>query len=116
YGTDDLRGNHIIVTGKPKTGVGSIGVMTTGEAYDDVNSHLVGLERVVHHVDPKLTTLAQCQSKASFLLLQEQRVTYEHTLTVPYNPALQLLDVVTVSDAPAPIGSGQSGHARILQA
>jgi hypothetical protein len=115
YSNNDLRGNHVIVTGKPKTGSGSIGVMTTGEAYDDVNAHLVGLERVVHHIDPKLTTVAQCQSKAGFLLLQEQRATYEHSLTVPYNPALQLLDVLNVTDAATPIGSSQPGNARILQ-
>ncbi|HEY4384667.1 MAG TPA: hypothetical protein VGN34_09365, partial [Ktedonobacteraceae bacterium] len=115
YGSDDLHGNHIIVTGKPKTGAIYIGIMTTGEAYDDLNAHLVGLERVVHHVDPKLTTVAQCQSKANFLLLQEQRAASEHTITVPCNPALQLLDVITVSDAGAPVGSGQSGDARILQ-
>ena len=116
YGTDDLHGNHIIVTGKPKTGPSNIGVMTTGEAYDDVNTSLIGLERLVHHLDPKLTTVAQCLSKANFLLLQEQRAAYEHTVTVPYNPALQLLDVISVSDSAAPIGSGQSGNVRIHQA
>ncbi|QBD76183.1 hypothetical protein EPA93_09240 [Ktedonosporobacter rubrisoli] len=114
FGSDDLRGNHIIVTGKPPTG-GQVGALTTGEAYDDVNAHLVGLERLIHHIDPKLTTTAQCQLKAGFLLAQEQRAQTAHQVSVPANPALQLLDVITLSDYNAPQGSGQSSNCRIVR-
>ena len=114
FGTDDVRGNHIIVSGKPPVG-GALGSLTTAEAYDDAHVTLVGLERVLHYTDQKLTTTAQCQSKASFLLAQEQRDQVAHTVTVPANPALQLLDSVTLTDSAAPTGSGQSGTVRILQ-
>jgi hypothetical protein len=32
---------------------------------------------------------------------------------VPANPGLQLLDVLSLIDSPAPTGTGQSPHARI---
>ena len=65
FGTDDQRANHIIVSGKPPTS-GVAGALTTAEAYDDANLHLVGVERLLHHVDPKLTSTTQCAQKASF--------------------------------------------------
>ncbi|MBV9688140.1 MAG: hypothetical protein JO202_00345 [Ktedonobacteraceae bacterium] len=113
FGTEDVRGNHIIVSGKPPVG-GTLGALTTAEAYDDAHVTLVGVERVLHHTDQKLTTTGQCQSKASFLLAQEQRDQVAHTVTVPANPALQLLDSVTLTDSAAPTGSGQAGTVRII--
>jgi hypothetical protein len=88
--------------------------LTTAEAYDDTAQAATRVERVLHHVDQKLTTTTQCQSAANLLLYTEQRGQIEHTIVVPLNPALQLLDVITVTDAAAPTGSGQSAQARII--
>lgn len=112
FGNNDQRANHIIVSGKPPTG-GLSGALTTAEVYDDVNLHLVGVERLLHHVDPKLTSTTQCAQKASFLLQQEQRVQAIYTVTVPLNPALQLYNVITITDSAAPTGSGRSATCRI---
>jgi len=115
WGYDDWHGNHVIVTGKPPSGGATpVGALTTGEAYDDTDSHYVGMERIIHHVDQKLTTTAECTSKASFIIGQEQRAYQEWSVSVPANPALQVLDVVTVNDSAVPTGSGQSGTARII--
>jgi hypothetical protein len=110
FGGDDLRANHVIVSGKPPTG-GQAMALTTAEAYDDTNVHAVGLERLLHVTDQKLTTTGQCSLRASLLLAQEQRTMLSHKVTVALNPALQLLDVVTITDS----GSGQSGNARIIE-
>jgi hypothetical protein len=75
---------------------------------------MIGLERLLHHVDPKLSTSAQCAQKASFLLAQEVRTQVAHSVTVPLNPALQLFDGVTLTDSVAPTGSGQSSTCRVL--
>ena len=105
------RANHIIASGKPPgTTVYSL---TTSEAYDDTHSQATRLENILHHVDQKLTTTAQTSSAASLLLYAEQRAQVAHTITVPLNPALQLIDVVTITDATAPVGSGQSAVCRI---
>jgi hypothetical protein len=112
FGSDDLRANHIIVSGKPPVG-GQLGALTTAESYDDAHAHIVGEERVLQHTDTKLTTTAQCSLKAGFLLAQEQRAEIAHTVTVPANPALQLLDPITLTDYAAPTGSGQYGNSRI---
>lgn len=114
FGSDDQRANHIIVSGKPPA-IGQSGALTTAEAYDDANLHLVGVERLLHHVDQKLTTTTQCQQKATFLLLQETRAQSIYTVTVPLNPALQLLDVITLIDSAAPLGSGRNVTCRILR-
>lgn len=113
FGNNDQRANHIIVSGKPPIG-GQAGALTTAEAYDDASLHLVGVERLLHHVDPKLTTTTQCAQKASFLLTQEQRIQAIYTVTVPLNPALQLYDVITITDSTAPTGSGRSATCRIV--
>ncbi len=112
FGSSDQRANHIIVSGKPPTG-GQTGALTTAEAYDDTNLHLVGVERLLHHVDQKLTSTTECGEKASFLLQQEARIQTIHTVTVPLNPALQLLDGITLIDSAAPVGSGQQSTCRI---
>jgi len=114
FGTDDLRANHIIVSGKPPFG-GQAGSLTTAEAYDDTHASLVGLERMVHHTDQKLTTTAQCSLKAGFLIAEQQRSQLAHSVTVPANPGLQISDVITVTDSAAPTGSGQGGSARIIE-
>jgi hypothetical protein len=113
FGSSEQRANHIIVSGKQPHG-GQIGALTTAEAYDDVHMQLVGLEKPLHHVDPKLTTTTQCAQKATLLLAQETRSRVVHTVTVPLNPALQLLDCITLTDSAAPIGTGQSATCRIM--
>jgi chloramphenicol 3-O-phosphotransferase len=113
FGSTDLRANHIIVSGKPPAGTVST-ALTTAETFDDAQLRQIGLERLLHHVDPKLTTSAQCAQKASFLLAQEVRAQLTHTVTVPLNPALQLFDGLTLSDSAAPLGSGQSSLCRVL--
>ncbi len=113
FGSDDQRANHIVVSGKPPLS-GLFGALTTAEAYDDTHLHMIGVERLQHHVDPKLTTSAQCSQKAAFLMAQEVRSTFMHTVTVPLNPALQLLDCITLTDSIAPGGSGQQAICRIV--
>ena len=112
FGSEDARANHIVVSGKPPL-AGQAGALTTAEAYDDAHMHMVGVERLLHHVDPKLTTAAQCSQKAAFLLAQEVRSSILHTVTLPLNPALQLLDCITLNDSNAPEGSGQQTTCRI---
>ena len=114
FGNVDPHANHIIVSGKPPVG-GLVGALTTAEAYDDANVHLVGIERLLHHTDLKLTSVSQCAQKAAFLLAQETRSQVAHTVSVPLNPALQLLDVVTLIDSAAPSGSGQNSLCRIAR-
>jgi hypothetical protein len=114
FGGNDQRANHVIVSGKPP-GAGAAGSLTTAEAYDDGHMHLVGLEYLLHHVDLKLTSVSQCAQKASFLLAQETRAQVAHTVTVPLNPALQLLDGITLLDSAAPTGSGQTSTCRIVR-
>lgn len=109
-----MRGNHILVSGKPPVG-GPLGAITNGEAYDDLHIHTTGLERLVIDADPKLTTSALCAAKAAFMLAQEQRDQMAHTIEVPANPALQLLDVLTLADQAIPLGSGISSTARICK-
>ncbi len=106
------RANHIIVSGKPPAG-GPGGALTMAELYDEAHLRLTGTEQLLHVVDPKLTTSAQCAQKATFLLSQEQRKQSEHTVTLPLNPALQLCDGITLSDSVAPQGSGQTLTGRI---
>ncbi len=112
FGNHGLRANHIIVSGKPPVG-GGVGALTTAEATDAAHLHLCALEILRHHVDPKLQTTAQCSQKATFLLAQEVRAQIVHSVTLPLNPALQLLDVITLTDSSAPVGSGQSATCRI---
>lgn len=114
FGSNDARANHIIVSGKPPA-TGNAGALTIAETYDDAHLHLVGVERLLHHVDPKLTSTAQCAQKASFLLMQEARSQALHTVTVPLNPALQLFDGITLVDSAAPTGSGNTVTCRIAQ-
>jgi hypothetical protein len=114
FGSNDARANHIIVSGKPPVG-GNVGALTEAEAYDDANLHLVGVERLLHHVDQKLTSTGQCAQKASFLLMQEARSQVVHTVTVPLNPGLQLFDAITLIDSAAPTGSGNNVTCRIVQ-
>ena len=113
FGGTDLRANHIIVSGKPPAG-GVSTALTTAETFDDVQMRMIGLERLLHHIDPKLSTASQCAQKASFLLAQEVRAQVAHSVTVPLNPALQMFDGVILADSAAPSGSGQSSTCRIL--
>ncbi len=112
FGSSDRRANHIIVSGRPP-GSSMAGALTNAEVFDDAHLHLSGLERLLYHVDPKLTSTTQCSQKAAFLLAQEVRTQVKHTVTIPLNPALQLLDGITLIDSVAPHGSGQSATCRI---
>lgn len=112
--SDDVRANHIVVTGLPPTGT-FINSVTNGEAYDTTHMHVTGVERVEVEADPKLITTTLCNNKAAFDMAQEVRDLYAHSITVPCNPALQLVDVVTVTDQAATIGTGQSAVARIFK-
>jgi hypothetical protein len=114
FGRSDQHANHIIVSGKLPVG-GLAGSLIAAEVFDDAHLHLLGLERLLYHVDPKLTSAVQCGQKATFLLAQETRAQVRHTVTVPLNPALQLLDGVTLIDSAAPVGSGQNVICRIIQ-
>jgi hypothetical protein len=107
-GTGDLRANHIIVTGRATTGA-----LVFGESYDFAHLTQTGQERPLYHTDPRLTTGTQAALKAAFMLADAQRSGTHHTISVPANPGLQLLDVITLADSPAPTGTGQSANARI---
>src|SRR5262249_21945306 len=111
-GNDDENANHIVVSGKPPAGA-ALGSVTNGEAFDDTNLHVTGREKVLLYTDPKLVSAALSQSKATFLIAQEQRDLFAHAITVPTNPALQLVDVVSITDRNAPVGTGQTANARI---
>jgi hypothetical protein len=107
-GNDDERANHIIVTGRAATGA-----LVFGESYDFAHLTQTGQERSLYRTDPRLTTSTQAALKAAFLLSDEQRAGTHHTVSVPTNPGLQLLDVITLTDSSAPTGTGQSLDARI---
>lgn len=113
FGSTDLRANHLIISGRPPSGSVST-ALTTAEAFDDGQMRLIGLERLLHHIDPKLSTPAQCAQKAAFLLAQEVRAQLAHSVTVPLNPALQLFDGLTLIDSAAPDSSGQSSACRVF--
>jgi len=107
-GSDDLRANHVLVTGRA-----SGGALVFGESYDFVHLGQVGQERMIYHTDTRLTTSTEAALKAGFLLADEQRAGAHHTVSVPANPGLELLDVVTLTDSAAPTGTGASTNARI---
>ncbi len=111
-GSANQRANHVIVTGKPPVS-GFFGSITDGEAYDITHMYTTGIERLLIDVDPKLTTSSLCASKAAFILQQEQRDQTAHSVTVPVNPALQLIDAITLTDQAPTFGTGKSATARI---
>lgn len=113
FGFASPRANHIIVSAKPPGG--TVNALTTAEAYDDTNLHLTGQERLQHVSDMKLTSTGQAAIKAALLLAEEQRSQVAHSVVVPHNPALQLLDCVTLTDYNAPTGSGTSSVCRIIE-
>jgi hypothetical protein len=93
------RANHIRVVGvAPVKAV----VPAFAEAWDYADIQRVGEERYLHVVDRLLTTSAHCQLRADLELRYAQRAGLGGRLQVPLNPALQVLDVVTVSDAGLP--------------
>ena len=96
-GTNDIQGNHVIVTGQRSPG-GPLGNITTGEAYDNIHARAVGFERLIMIHDQKLTTAGLCENAAGFIMDQERRDQYEHSIKVPANPALQLLDPIETVD------------------
>ncbi len=114
FGGDFQRANHIIASGKPP-GSSMPFNLTTSEAYDDTHNQATRVESVLHHVDLKLTTTTQTSSAASLLMYTQQRSQVVHSVVVPLNPALQLIDVITLTDSAAPVGVGQSAVCRIIE-
>ena len=117
-GSDDSRANHIIVTGKPPALVPGVfpGSITNAEVFDDLHMHTTGVERIAMYTDLKLSTSTLCNQKAAFLLQQEQRVQIAHNIVIPVNPALQLLDVLSLSDQSAALsGTSLTVTARIYR-
>jgi hypothetical protein len=114
FGADFNRANHVVASGKPPTG-GSPYALTNAESYDNQANAAMRVERLLHHVDFKSTTSAQAGIAANLIMYTEQRAQTDVRLVVPLNPALQLVDVITVTDAAAPTGSGQSTVGRIIQ-
>jgi predicted nuclease of predicted toxin-antitoxin system len=116
-GSDATRANHIIVSGKPPAGpLVPPGSVTNAEIFDDTHIHVTGLERISMYTDVKLFSSQLCNRKADFLLQQEQRHQFSYSIVVPVNPALQLLDVIAVSDQSGVAGStGLSFNARIYR-
>ncbi|HVU70227.1 MAG TPA: hypothetical protein VHD63_24065 [Ktedonobacteraceae bacterium] len=113
FGQDYQRANHVVVNGKPPGG-GPFS-LTSSEAYDTTANAATRVERLLHHTDLKMFTTGQTTLAASLVLYAEQRAQTDTRLIVPLNPALQLLDVLTVTDAPAPTGTGQSVTGRLIE-
>jgi hypothetical protein len=99
-GTEDIQANHVIVTGQRAPG-GPLGNVTTGEAYDNIHAHAIGFERVAIAHDQKLNSATLCANAASFIQAQDKRDQYAHSIVVPCNPALQLLDAIETKDTSA---------------
>ncbi len=114
FAQDYNRANHVVANGKPPSG-GSSYALTSAEAYDNTANAAMRVERLLYHTDMKSTTSAQALIAANLVLYEEQRRQVETLLVVPLNPALQLLDVVMVTDAAAPTGTGQSTVGRIIE-
>lgn len=114
FGADYQRANHVVANGKPPSG-GSSFALTSAETYDNIANAAMRVERLLHHTDLKMTTSAEALIAANLILYAEQRAQADTRLIVPLNPALQMVDVVTVTDAAAPTGSGQSAIGRIIE-
>ena len=114
FGADFARANHVIANGKPPSGGNSF-ALTSAEAYDTQANANTRVERLLHHTDFKSTTSVQAQIAAGLVLYEEQRRQADTRLIVPLHPGLQLTDVVTVNDAAAPTGTGQSAVGRIIE-
>ncbi len=69
------------------------------EAVDTAQLAATGRERYRHIVERLLTTSAQCQIKASLIMREEQAHSTTGSISVALNPGLQLLDVLTITDA-----------------
>lgn len=69
------------------------------EAVDTAQLTATGRERYRHIVERLLTTSAQCQIKASLVMREEQAHSTTGSVAVALNPGLQLLDVLTITDA-----------------
>ncbi len=78
------RINHVLVQGK--------GVL--GEAWDWEAVRAYGNEHTTLVTDSQLTQAAECQSRAESVLAAARRASDAYTVDVPYNPALQVGDVV----------------------
>lgn len=112
FGQDYQRANHIIVNGKPSGGPFGL---TSAEVYDDQAMAALREERIMHHTDLKITTTVQAGTAANLVMYTEQRAQVDTRLVVPLHPGLQLADVITVTDASAPTGTGQSAVGRIIE-
>ena len=78
------RVNHVLVQGD--------GVL--GEAWDWEAVRAQGSEHTALVTDTQLTQAADCQARASAVLANARREDSAYTVDVPYNPALQVGDVI----------------------
>ncbi len=119
FGTKDMRANHIMIHGLvPNPLIVALGTVIYGEAYDADNFFSVGQERALMLSDNKLTTTAQCNNNAAYLLAQAQRAQRKNTAIIPVNPALQMYDVIELIDQSSlsPIvGTGLDQTCRIIK-
>jgi len=69
------------------------------EAIDTAQLTATGRERYRHIVERLLTTSAQCQIKAGLAMHEEQTRATTGSLSVALNPGLELLDVLSLTDA-----------------
>jgi hypothetical protein len=91
---DDDRATHIIITGKPLSPT----QLCAAESVDYSACAAVNQDRIIHVANPRITTNAEASVKAGLMLADEQRAHSIYQLTVAGNPALQVLDVVTITD------------------
>lgn len=108
------RANHVIANGKPPSG-GNTYALTSAEEYDSVANASTRVERLLYHTNFKFTTSSEAAIAANLILHEQQRAQVLTSLIVPLNPALQLVDVITVNDASAPTGTGQSAIGRLIE-
>jgi hypothetical protein len=111
YGTEILaasRGQEADAANVVRvTGASSATTPVWAEVTDAADILARGTERYRNVVDRVLTTSAQCAIRAAQELRAEQRTRVHAQLLVALNPAHQLADVVTATDA----GCGMSGTA-----
>jgi len=93
-GYSDDHATHVIITGRPL----SVAQLCAAEYVDYTMSAIDHQDRVLHVAMPRITTNAQASIKATLMMGDEQRSRTAHQVTVAGNPALQVLDVVQLTD------------------
>lgn len=90
------RANHIVVRG-PVTVPTAV-----AEVFDTAELTIADRERFALIIEPLAVTAALAVTVAAVMLNREKRLGTRVTLTVGPNPALELLDAVTINDAVLP--------------